>query len=257
MKIAILGAHGLIGSHLCREIFAQGVHSLRVINRGDNHAEFLDEFKPDWVVHAGGFNNVDRCEEDHERAMWDNFHQPVALQFLCENNNIKFCYLSSIYAFDAHKNIYASSKWACEQSILHTGALIPRLCWVWGEDPKQKCFPYQVRRAVEAKRPLPVAKGQIGQPTWAGDIAYWLVRLMQAGEHGIWNLAASEAMPKEMFASLADPRVEITVGQMKTPRMLDCRMDTTQIQQWFPRDCKSPSEFGKIIDASQVLLMPN
>lgn len=220
MKILVIGASGLVGSHVYDEAKQRGhevigtyrsfpVEGLTQLDLADEKAtaELMARFRPDWVVHAAGWTWVDGCEKDPERAFRENCEQPAFLARLCRDQGARFAYFSTTYIFDGTKgpyseedtpnpiNVYGKSKWAAElkiQGILGGAALIPRVICVWGREAQQKNFMYQVIKALCEGRTMKVPSDQIGNPTWAGDIAWWLLQLMQSGERGVWNLAGED-----------------------------------------------------------------
>lgn len=220
MKLLVVGASGLVGSHVYEEAKLRGhevvgtyrnypVEGLVRLDLGDDAStrELMQKFRPDWVVHAAGWTWVDGCEQDPERAFRENCDQPAFLAKLCHEFGSRFAYFSTTYVFDGTKNgpyteedvpnpinVYAKSKWAAEQKIqeiLSGQALIPRVIWVWGKEAQQKNFVYQVIRALREGRVMKLPSDQIGNPSWAGDIAWWLMELMHTGDKGVWNLAGS------------------------------------------------------------------
>jgi dTDP-4-dehydrorhamnose reductase len=220
MRILVIGASGLVGSHVLAESLAKGHETLGTYRRhplpdlvpldlGDLPAteQLIDSFRPDWVVHAAGWTWVDGCEQDAERAFRENCEQPVSLARLCRQRGVRFCYFSTTYVFDGSAgpysetdaprpvNVYARAKWEAEQGIQKASdqtALIPRVICVWGKEPQGKNFVYQVLKSLRELRSMTLPSDQLGNPTWAGDIGSWLIELMTEGESGVWNLAGTE-----------------------------------------------------------------
>jgi dTDP-4-dehydrorhamnose reductase len=230
MKILIIGASGLVGSHVLAEAVFRGHEVVGTYRANpwvglvkldladpDATAELLRSISPDWVVHAASWTWVDGCESDPVRAMEENCRQPAMLAALCKKNGCRFAYFSTTYVFDGMRapyseedlpgpvNVYARSKWEGEQAVMKSldgGALIPRVIFVWGREPQEKNFACQVVRAIREGRTMRVPSDQTGNPTWAGDIAGWLVDLMEANEAGVWNLVSGEpGMTKSGWAS--------------------------------------------------------
>ena len=220
MNILVIGGSGLVGSHVLAEAKIRhhpvtatyrnfAVAELNPLDLGDAAAtqKLLDDVKPDWVVHAAGWTWVDGCEKDPARSQRENCDQPALLARYCRERGARFAYFSTTYVFDGKAgpyvetdepnpiNVYARSKWAAEQQIqeiLGGQALIPRVICVWGREAQQKNFVYQTLKALREGRTLRLPADQIGNPTWAGDIAWWLLGLMEQGETGVWNLAGDQ-----------------------------------------------------------------
>lgn len=216
MRILVIGASGLVGSHVAREAVSRGHDVLGThrncptgatvaLDLADESATraLFESYKPDWVVHAAGWTWVDGCERDPARAYKENADQPAMLARLCQAYGTRMAYFSTTYVFDGKNgpydelsqptpvNVYAQTKLAGEAnvlSILGANALIPRVICVWGREVQQKNFVYQVIKAVQEGRSLRLPSDQEGNPTWAGDIAAWLLDLIGAHESGVWNL---------------------------------------------------------------------
>ena len=234
MRILVIGGSGLVGSHVMAEAALRGhmvtgtyrkfvVPGLIPLDLGDFAAvkNLLAETRPDWVVHAAGWTWVDGCEADPARAMRENCEQPAMLAELCRERGCRLVYFSTTYVFDGQSgpydetdqpnpiNVYARSKWAGEQriqEILSGGTLIPRLICVWGREAQEKNFVYQVIKALREGRTLRLPADQLGNPTWAGDIAGWLLELMESGRQGVWNLAGDQenCTRVEWFCAIRD-----------------------------------------------------
>ena len=216
MKLLVIGASGLVGSHLLAAAKQAGFATLgtartaaadiRACQLGDQvtMAALLTEFRPEVVACAAGFTWADGCETDPERSRQENLEQPLALAQLCAKRGVRFVYYSSAYVFDGVNgnytevdaprpvNVYGRHKAECERLIAEaTGgdALILRLIHVWGEEAKGKNFVYQVSRANLAGDELRASSVYSGNPTWAGDVATWTLGLLQRQAQGIWHLA--------------------------------------------------------------------
>ena len=122
MKILVIGASGLVGSHVRAEALARGhevlgtyrkfptpnlVH-LDLANESQARA-LLESFRPEWVVHAAGWTWVDGCEKDPDRAMRENCEQPVMVARLCKEIGIRMVYFSTHYVFDGSRGPYSES----------------------------------------------------------------------------------------------------------------------------------------------------
>lgn len=216
MKLLVIGGSGLIGSHVLRAA-RQAKHDAVGTFRGHAQpglvhldcaesaaiASLLEKEKPDAVVHAAGWTWVDGCEDDPRRALAENADQPTAIAAQCKRIGCRFAYFSSSYVFDGRAgpyaedatpnpiNVYGESKLRAEQQIMtaHAEALIARVICVYGSEAQGKNFAYQVRRAMEQGQALRLPGDQRGNPTYAGDIARWLIALLERGASGVWHLA--------------------------------------------------------------------
>lgn len=216
MKLLVIGGSGLIGSHILGAAREAGHAATGTYRRhpqaGLVHldcadpsavAALLEAGRPDAVVHAAGWTWVDGCEDDLKRAFAENAEQPTEIAAQCRRRGCRFVYLSSSYVFDGKGgpydekatpnpiNVYGRSKLKAEQDVMDAQpeALIVRVICVFGAESQGKNFAYQVRGAMEQGKTLRLPRDQRGNPTYAGDIARWLIALIERGEHGIWHLA--------------------------------------------------------------------
>ena len=216
MKLLVIGGSGLIGSHVLRAAH-QAKHDAVGTFRGHAQpglvqldsadraavASLFETEKPDAVVHAAGWTWVDGCEDDPARAFAENTEQPAAVAAQCQKAGCRFVYFSSSYVFDGAAgpyaedaapnpiNVYGKSKLRGEGQIMaaHPRALIARVICVYGAEAQGKNFAYQVRRAMEQGQALRLPSDQRGNPTYAGDIARWLIALLEHRASGVWHLA--------------------------------------------------------------------
>lgn len=286
MRILVLGASGLVGSHVlaeargrgheasgtCRSQDIDGLERLDLAD-GPGLAGLLARLRPEVAVHAAGWTWVDGCEGDPARSRRENVDQPLAVARWCRDNGARMLYFSSSYVFDgrvgnyreedapAPLNVYGKDKLLAETELarlLGDRLLVARLICVWGREAAGKNFAYQVVRAAEQGRPLRLPSDQLGNPTWAGDIAHWAIRLLEEEESGTWHLAgdgADVSRPEWAASILAGMREDgrphpvriepVTTDALGAParRPLRAGMDTHKIQSRFPRRCRAPCDF--------------
>ena len=219
MRILVVGASGLIGSHLLAKAarlgddsagttFGQQAPGLRRFDSGDTASfeALLDDVRPDAVVHTAGFTWADGCEAEPERAMELNCRQPVELARRCHARGIRFAYFSSSYVFDGTNgpyderaipnpiNVYGRTKAAAEtelQRVTDGAALVLRVICVFGAESRRKNFACQVCDAMRAGRVMTLPSDQLGNPTWAGHIARVTLDLLGANESGVFHLGGA------------------------------------------------------------------
>lgn len=290
MRILVLGASGLVGSHVLAEARARGhevagtcrsqaVPGLESLDLADEPAllGLLERFLPDAVVHAAGWTWVDGCERDPDRSRRENVEHPLAVARWCRDHAVRMLYFSTSYVFDGCAgpydedslpnplNVYGRHKRIAEEQlalVLGDRLLVARLICVWGRETARKNFAYQVMRAADEGRLLRLPADQLGNPTWAGDIAYWSVRLLEAGETGIWHLAGdgpdtsrvewAEAILEGLRSAnrphgVGMSAVPTAMLDTAAPRPLCSGMSTRRIQKRFPRRCLLPGEFPRML----------
>ncbi len=288
MKIVVLGASGLVGSHVMSSAIDAGHEVvgttraadspvLRCLELGDQGATIglLEAERPDVVIYAAGWTWVDGCESDPARSRRENLEHPLAVAIWCSRRGVRFLCYSTSYVFDGLRggyaegdpvspiNVYGRHKADAEKAILDAAggtALVARLICVWGREAARKNFAYQVMRAAGGAAPMSLPSDQCGNPTWAGDIADWSVRLCASAAVGIWHLAGPHPdltrpeWAKRILLGLASAGRPAAVSfdvrptaEIRPPaaRPLRAGMDTAKIQRFHPIVCREPEDLPR------------
>ncbi len=202
MKVMILGASGLLGKALLREWTEDEVVGLgsRDADIRDTHKvrEVVEKARPDWMVLAAAYTNVDDCERRPDLAMSVNRDGALNVARAAKQVNARLLFLSSDYVFDGKKtspyethearnpqSAYGRSKAEAEVRLLE---LLPQCCiartsWLFGTGGK--CFPDTILKLAGSRPALDVVNDQRGCPTYSVDLARAIIKLCRTGAHGI------------------------------------------------------------------------
>lgn len=202
MKATILGASGLLGKELIREWTGDDVFGLssRDVDIRDKArlGEVLAQARPDWIVLAAAYTDVDGCESNIERAMSVNRDGAANVAEAARKVGARLLFLSSDYVFDGKKtspyetqdarnpqSVYGRSKAEAEVRLLE---ILPECCiartsWLFGTGGK--CFPDTILKLTATRPALNVVNDQRGCPTYAVDLAEAIVQLCRKGVSGI------------------------------------------------------------------------
>jgi dTDP-4-dehydrorhamnose reductase len=221
MKILVLGASGQVG-HLLMRVGEQRGHatagtycshqrpglSQLDLQDADATRRVLHDVEPDWVVNCASWTWVDGNESDPHKAQRENVDTVAVAAAAASEMDARWCYLSSSYVFDGTQDrpyaesdpvspvsVYARTKLQGEEiSRIHFGdeGLIVRTIVVWGPDPQQKNFAYQVAGHGLSGERLQVPSDQLGNPTYGPDLASAIIQLMEREAGGVWNIAGPE-----------------------------------------------------------------
>jgi dTDP-4-dehydrorhamnose reductase len=160
----------------------------------------IDEFRPDVVLNAAAFTQVDLCETRAEEAERVNALGPAALARQCRDRAL-LIHISTEYIFAGDSarpigedaptgplSVYGRSKLAGERAVAESGCehLIVRTQWLFG--PGQ-CFPRTILGLAAQNRELRVVEDQVGRPTWTGALAPALIEAVQRDLRGVLHLA--------------------------------------------------------------------
>lgn len=161
----------------------------------------LHSAKPDVVVNAAAFTDVDACETQPEKAFRVNAQGPATLARACAEMDIPLMHVSTDYVFDGEKaepyveedeprplSVYGRSKLEGERQVRKELARswIVRVCGVFG--PYRKNFVSLVVELGRKKQPLRIVKDQRLAPTYTFDAASGIGEILRRGPYGIYHL---------------------------------------------------------------------
>ena len=163
----------------------------------DSIESALDKVRPDWVINAAAWNQVDLAEQEREMAMQVNGHAPAQIAAWCAAHGATCIHYSTDYVFDGKASTpyvetdavnpisaYGESKLAGEQTVLASGChgAVLRTSWVYSLHGSN--FLNVMRKLLASRDELSIVNDQIGVPTWARTLAELTVRLLHSeGAH--------------------------------------------------------------------------
>ncbi|MFD0887731.1 dTDP-4-dehydrorhamnose reductase, partial [Streptosporangium algeriense] len=191
------------------------------------------------VVNCAAWTAVDDAETHEDEALAVNGHGVRALAEACERLGALMIQPSTDYVFDGTAvepypedaptspvNAYGRTKLAGERAVLdtlpHTGYVL-RTAWLYGAAGRN--FVSTIAGLERTRPTLDVVDDQLGQPTWAGDLAARIVELAGiAPEPGVYHATCSGRaswyeLAREIFTLLgADPERIRPVSSKEFPR---------------------------------------
>src|SRR5580698_9628630 len=202
MKAIIIGGTGLLGKALTREWSGDEVVGLGSrdvdIRDVDQVRKAVERYRPDWIVLAAAYTNVDDCESHPELAFAVNRDGAVNVAQAAKRSGAKLLFLSSDYVFDGKKtmpyeaedarnpqSVYGRSKAEAEVRLLEVlpECCIARTSWLFGTGGK--CFPDTILKLAATRPTLDVVDDQRGCPTYADDLVRTIVQLCRKDAGGI------------------------------------------------------------------------
>jgi dTDP-4-dehydrorhamnose reductase len=202
MKAIIIGGTGLLGKALTREWSGDEVVGLGSrdvdIRDVDQVRKAVERYRPDWIVLAAAYTNVDDCESHPELAFAVNRDGAVNVAQAAKRSGAKLLFLSSDYVFDGKKtmpyeaedarnpqSVYGRSKAEAEVRLLEVlpECCIARTSWLFGTGGK--CFPDTILKLAASRPALDVVDDQRGCPTYGVDLSRAIVKLCRSNASGI------------------------------------------------------------------------
>ena len=220
MRVVITGHNGQLGRQLLGALASHEL--LRLDLPGDDITDpgvgrTIAAFRPELVVHAAAYTDVDGCEGDPDKAFRVNAVGTQNVALGARRAGAALLYVSTNEVFDGTGrdlyrewdpvnpvSVYARSKAAGEQIVrdLVDRFYIVRVAWLFG--PGGVNFVTKILAAAERGGPLRVSADEFGNPTYAPDMAAAIARLVVAEHYGIYHLTNAGFCSRHEFA------VEIT-----------------------------------------------
>jgi dTDP-4-dehydrorhamnose reductase len=240
MRILITGGDGQLGCELQRVLQDEkpvlGIWPGFDLLKPESEA-FIREARPEVVIHAAAYTDVDGAERDPEQAMAVNAGGTERVASAAARIGARLICLSTDYVFDGRKgtpyvetddpnplNAYGRSKLEGERRALAgcPRTLIVRTAWLYGAQGRN--FVKTIMRLAATQPALRVVADQRGCPTHAGDLAVALARILQTDLTGIVHATGAGDCTWHEFASaivaemgLAVPVHPITTTEAARP----------------------------------------
>lgn len=203
--ILVTGADGQLGREMQiasrssrnRFIFTDiaGEHERLDITDPQAIADIVRENHVNVIVNCAAYTNVDKAETDSETANLLNNIAAGNLADAMKAVNGTLIHISTDYVFQGDMNIpcredwpteplgvYGKTKLAGEKSIEATGcaSIIIRTAWLYS--PFGNNFVKTMRDLTSSRESLKVVFDQVGTPTYAGDLAETICRIIENGQ---------------------------------------------------------------------------
>jgi dTDP-4-dehydrorhamnose reductase len=175
---ALVGALGSIGDVVPLDHAALDVGDLAAVRAA------VRAHRPDVVINASAYTLVDKAEGDETTATRINGDAVAALGEECKSLRIGLVHYSTDFVFDgkatrpyreddptAPLGAYGRSKLAGEKALveMEAPAVILRTAWVYSVG--RPSFVSAILRAAREREALRVVSDQVGNPTFAADLA--------------------------------------------------------------------------------------
>lgn len=189
IKILVIGSEGQVGKSLCK-LFVNS-YNLLALNKKQLDLQdinsikpYLKKFRPDIIINAAAFTNVELAEKKETVAFELNSNALEDLSNVCKERSIILIHFSTDYVFDGKKSqpyietdntnplsIYGKSKLNGEKKIINSKCkhIILRISWVYSQEKNN--FPsFIIEQAIRNKE-MKIIDDQYGIPVSANFVA--------------------------------------------------------------------------------------
>lgn len=219
MKVLLTGAQGQLG-HCFRDIFPSTWKLIAL-----NHLQFditdysvvdrlLSIYRPEIIVNTAAYTAVDNAEIEQELAYKVNVLGSKNLAIASNKHNVRLFHISTDYVFDGNKktpyletdftnpiNIYGKTKRDGELVVLENdpSAIIIRTSWLFSEYNNN--FVKTMLKLATEKNEITIVDDQLGNPTYAGDLAKAILDLFKKEiDGGIYHYCGNVSTTWYLFA---------------------------------------------------------
>jgi dTDP-4-dehydrorhamnose reductase len=196
----ILGANGQLGQALQEELISRDIeyitrsHSQLDITNEEGTIASLKLLKPDVVVNAAAWTNVNLAEKEERLAFSVNGIAPAMIASQSRSLGFKFIHISTDYVFSGNAQTpwqedqttcpataYGRSKAEGERLIAKSNSAnsyIIRTAWLYSRF-QNNFAKTMIRLALGESKRVEVVNDQLGQPTYAIDLAAHITKLIE------------------------------------------------------------------------------
>jgi dTDP-4-dehydrorhamnose reductase len=169
----------------------------------------------DYCINCAAYTAVDLAEEQSDLAYAVNAEGPKNLAEVCQKHQVTLIHVSTDFVFDGQKRtpylgtdapnplgVYGSSKLQGErniQDIIETYFIV-RTSWLYSQYGNN--FMKTMLKLSETREEISVVSDQFGSPTYAGDLAEVLIKIVLSSSkaYGLYHFSNSGAISWYDFA---------------------------------------------------------
>ena len=198
--IWLIGCKGMLGTEIARQLTENEIDFTGTdIDVDITSPEALESFAVgkdiSYIINCSAYTAVDKAESDEELAKKLNEDGPENIASLAKKINARMIHISTDYVFDgtgsvpytedmpiAPLGVYGRTKAAGENAVRKSleNHYIIRTAWLYGWAGKN--FVYTMIKAMNAHDSVKVVADQKGTPTFAGDLASVIIKIINKGD---------------------------------------------------------------------------
>ncbi|MBI4217633.1 MAG: dTDP-4-dehydrorhamnose reductase [Elusimicrobia bacterium] len=218
----------------------------------------IQQEKPDIIIHAAAFTDVDGCEREEKEAWNVNVAGSENVALAAKATGSRLLYLSTDYVFDGERGpyseterphpigIYGKTKWEGEKKVqeICPNALVVRTCvpYEWNEKASPNFLMWLVYQ-LDSKKKVRIVQDQWSTPTYVPYLAESLIHLSSLDCSGVIHLSGKDWLSRYDFALKICRRFHLD------ERLVEPIL-TQELKQLAPRPLKG----GLLCDKAEKLL---
>ena len=235
MKILLFGSQGQLGQSLTQTL--NNSYELYLSHRddcdlsvSDGIESLIDRVKPDLIINAAAYTQVDAAEHNREEAFAINAKAPEVMAKKASTLNVTLLHFSTDYVFDGLQertyvetdltsplSYYAKTKCIGEEAIRShlKNHLIIRTCWLYGHHSQN--FVHKIIDQLFLNKPFDVVADEWGSPTSTSFVAQSILKIiphLKDGLFGTYHLANAGYTSRSGFASFIEEKL-IQLGKIE------------------------------------------
>lgn len=213
MRILVTGGNGQLGQCLKDLVLQEATDGCEFVFKSSTDldisdlAAVMEDFRNGeytYCINCAAYTQVDKAEFDIETAIKSNVIGPRNLAMACNRNRTTLIHISTDFVFDGKKktpytedveshpvNVYGSTKLDGELTIGNNlnRYFILRTSWLFSEHGNN--FMKTMLRLGQQQKELSVVSDQLGSPTYAKDLAQFILDLMasESEAYGIYHFS--------------------------------------------------------------------
>ncbi|MGQ9706487.1 MAG: dTDP-4-dehydrorhamnose reductase [bacterium] len=209
-KILITGAKGMLGREILPILSSRDCDVICVdvedfdLTKEDEVKDFIISKRPEIIIHAGAYTNVNDAEKNPHLSHSVNVHGTRYIVSSAEKIGADIVYISTDFIFDGEKesayietdkpnpiNVYGRTKYLGELEVVSYSGnwLIIRSAWLFGAS--SKCFPVRIYNRAITNGYLKLVIDEIGSPTYTKDLAMAIANLINVNAKGVFHFVNS------------------------------------------------------------------
>lgn len=190
MDVAEYSGHRFIYTYMCSQSHEGMVHL--DITDPEEVNQAMNDYGIDVIVNCAGYTDVERAESEEDKVFKVNAEAVDVLAGAARARGALLIHISTDYIFDGTRSepysedaeasplgVYGRSKLAGELAVRASGArhMIIRTSWLYSRYGKN--FVKTILKKSEEQPLLKVVSDQVGTPTYAGDLAEFILTLLE------------------------------------------------------------------------------